>query len=120
MLSLMLALIMAEPAIPTSGPSGITNLDWARRPSPEDHARYYPVGGRENGEVTLLCTVLANGKLTSCAVVSESPRGEGFGDAAVKLAVLFKLKRPGPMVDIPEGTTVRVPIHFTASPPATP
>jgi hypothetical protein len=38
---------------------------------------------RENGRVILQCTALADGTLKECVVLSETPAGKGFGDAAL-------------------------------------
>lgn len=55
---------------------------WARLPSPvfPDAALN---AGVVAGEATLACTSNADGTLTSCTVVSESPLGFGFGPAAL-------------------------------------
>ncbi|HEX4180706.1 MAG TPA: energy transducer TonB [Caulobacteraceae bacterium] len=37
----------------------------------------------EAGSAKLLCTVLADGTLHDCTVVSEDPPGKGFGEAAL-------------------------------------
>jgi len=44
------------------------------------------------GTTTLRCQVMANGRLSGCEAVGESPAGFGFGEAATScLARLFKL-----------------------------
>jgi protein TonB len=64
----------------------ITTPDWIRRPS--DLAAYYPARaldrGRE-GVVVLDCLVGVDGRL-GCAVLSETPSGWGFGEAALAIA----------------------------------
>lgn len=40
----------------------------------------------EAGSATVQCVALASGKLTDCEVVQESPRGFGFGQAALRMA----------------------------------
>jgi protein TonB len=64
------------------------------------------------GRATITCTVNARGTLEGCSVVSEEPGDVGFGDAAMKLSKLFKMRpmsRDGQPVD---GGTVRIPIVF--------
>ncbi len=69
-----------------SEPVVITDPVWVQRPrNPE---RFYP---REAfmrgiaGEVVLDCEIDTQGRL-SCAVVSETPEGQGFGEAALRIA----------------------------------
>ena len=97
-------------------PSVITNPDWLRRPSGDDINRYYPDRASRmevEGRATLSCTVNARGTLDGCSVVSEEPADMGFGDAAMKMSKLFKMRpqtKDGQPVD---GGTVRIPIRFS-------
>lgn len=103
----------APPAPPA--PSVITNPDWVRRPSGADLARFYPSRAASDGtegSSTIECTVQANGRLTDCSVVSESPAGAGFGRAHVQLASRFQMRpqtRDGAPVG---GARVRIPIAW--------
>jgi protein TonB len=68
------------------GPVEITAPHWQRRPS--DLTRFYPgraLGRNIEGEVVLNCLVRISG-LLDCDVVSESPAGWGFGEAAQRIA----------------------------------
>jgi protein TonB len=73
------------PAAP-SEPVVITSPTWIERPrNPE---RYYPRDAFMRGiagEVELDCDVDVAGRL-SCVVASETPEGQGFGDAALRIA----------------------------------
>ncbi len=63
----------------------------------DDMARYYPDRAawlERTGNVLLQCLVTAKGAVSTCSVLSEDPSEYGFGDAALKLSKLFKLK-PG-------------------------
>jgi protein TonB len=93
----------------------ITNPDWSARPSGEDMARYYPEQAQRleaAGNVVLNCIVTAKGTVAGCTVLSEDPMGYGFGEAALKLSRLFKMKPR--MVDgqAVEGAMVKIPIAF--------
>ena len=108
--------VIAPPAPPAPPrPSIITNPDWLRKPGGEDVARYYPDRAQRlerSGRATITCQVRANGTVTNCRIVSEDPPDMGFGDAAVRLSRLFKMRpqtRDGSPV---EGASVTIPIAF--------
>jgi hypothetical protein len=44
------------------------------------------------GRVKVHCTAQAEGKLTACAVVSETPAGMGFGDATLSATRIWKIR----------------------------
>lgn len=96
-------------------PSVITNPDWAALPSPDDMSSYYPEHAAQNqisGRAVIDCTVKTDGRLADCSVISETPPGEEFGAAALRMAPLFQMKprtRDGRPVS---GGQVRIPIVF--------
>ncbi len=76
-------------------------------------AEYYPSHAARNdisGKATISCEVTSGGLLTACKVVEESPPGEHFGEAALKLAPKFRMIPP----DDPNAApgTVTVPMVF--------
>lgn len=76
---------------PVIGPPEITNPRWVRQP--RDLARYYParaLARGETGQVVLNCRVDVAGAL-HCAVVSETPEGWGFGEAALRIAQDYRM-----------------------------
>ncbi len=57
--------------------------------------RYFPDRAQRlnvNGKASLSCTVTEQGKLTDCSITNEDPPDQGFGDATLKVAKIFKLK----------------------------
>lgn len=118
--------VMEDAAPPESAPvrswarpySIISSPDWTRRPSAEDMVRYYPERAwrqRVAGKTVIRCTVTAMGTLSDCRIVSETPEGEDFGSASLKVARFFKIK---PMTDDcgnATGATVRIPLVWRPS-----
>ena len=101
------------PAAP-SEPVVITSPTWVERPrNPE---RFYP---REAfmrgvaGEVVLDCDVDIAGRL-SCVVASETPTGQGFGDAALRIADAHVM-RPAMQGGAPVRARYRMVVPFLPS-----
>lgn len=107
----------ADPAAPT--PSVITRPDWAEKPSGEDMERFYPEKAKtENrgGRATLICMVTAQGTLVRCSVSDETPKGYGFGRAALSLSEMFRMK-PKTVDGRPvSGGAITIPIVFSVPP----
>ena len=63
-------------------PAEITRVTWSQHPTP-----MYPAvaaaNGVTEGTVTLSCLVEADGRASDCTVLTESPEGAGFGEAAL-------------------------------------
>jgi protein TonB len=73
------------------GPAMITNPRWLRQPS--NLAQYYPpraLARDITGSVLLDCLVDTNGAL-NCNVMSETPTGWGFGEAARRIARDYRM-----------------------------
>ncbi len=101
----------------------VVDPSWVTKPTGEQIAQYYPAqadSARIGGRVVIECHVQTSGSATDCTVISEDPPGLGFGEAAVKLAALFKM-RPKTVDGVPvSGAGVTVPIEFDPSPLADP
>lgn len=92
--------------------------DWDRKPSGDQVARYYPDEAIDNsvsGRAAIKCQVTLYGRLTNCSLVSESPAGMGFGEAALRMAPKEFRMKPGTVDGKPiDGVWVQIPLAFTA------
>lgn len=97
----------------------ITRPDWAAKPTGDDMERFYPAKARaENvsGRATITCEVAVDGALVGCRAKNESPAGYGFGDAAVSLGGIFRMKPKTINGEPVGGGTITIPIVFQAPP----
>ncbi len=111
-LACMAALILVGSAL---AQDVITSPDWIKQPRREDFASVWPYQAARagiGGKAVISCAVDIDGLLHDCKVMSETPEGSGFGNAAVLLATKFKM-RPKKINGKPvEGGQVRIPIVF--------
>jgi protein TonB len=95
----------------------IHHADWEKMPNGRALRAVYPKAARKSridGRVTMLCGVLATGRLTKCSTVEETPSGWGFGDAALGLASAFRMKPVTPSGQSVAGGTITIPMVFKA------
>lgn len=85
-----------------SEPSGAANLTgtpvvldppWSRVPTQAELNAAWPeaAASAPSGQAALRCVLAKTGLLRYCDVISEEPRGKGFGHAAETLSKLFKV-----------------------------
>ena len=110
---MLLAMLLQGAPAPRA--SVITSPDWERRPTAAELSRFFPGAAmvtEKSGRATVRCTVTVEGTLSACSVMEEYPVDYGFGDAALRMAPLFKMRpmtRDGQPVG---GGTVQIPISF--------
>ncbi|MBC6981439.1 hypothetical protein [Caulobacter sp. 17J80-11] len=100
--------------VPTSGPQ----LVWARAPSETDIEISYPIEAAVRsmeGRVVYLCRISRTLTLEACQVESESPPGEGFGEAGLGLTQRYQLAS-----GLAPGEVIRLPIRFILDSPPEP
>jgi TonB family protein len=97
----------------------ITDPQWIEQPSADDLTAAYPdraFKDRPTGAVSVECKVSADGLLGDCKVLSESPKGQGFGSSAQYAAVYFRMPAATPDGKLTAGAIVRLSLRF--APPA--
>lgn len=67
------------------------------------------------GMAVIDCIATVAGKLRDCTVKSENPADFGFGEAALKMAPLFKV-RPAVVDGKPSDAPVSIPLTFKLPP----
>lgn len=113
----------AGPTRPIAPVAGRTGMAWVRKPSAEDVARVYPSEAQSknlSGAADIHCKFTADGRLTNCVVLGETPVGAGFGRAALALAPNFQARALAGKGFSIEGGTVNIPIRFSLNENPTP
>ena len=121
------AALGATPAADTSSPVVVHPVPKGKGPPPDatvnvpmddttvgDFASVWPKAAYEariHGDVTLNCEVDRHGLAERCEVVSETPPGKGFGEAALQLRPTFKLT-PAHDASGPIDSWMRIAIEF--------
>ena len=84
-----------------------------KRSPAEQMSRDYPERARRlgvEGSALLSCTMTPDRGLKACSLLSEQPPGYGFGEAALRMAPLVKIRDAADKASA--GRIVRVPIRF--------
>lgn len=96
--------------------------NWKRAPSQQDFLGVFPKAAMDagvDGKVRLTCRVTSTGLLTGCRVLSETPPGLGFGQAALAIApqvLMTPAIKDGKPVEF---EAITIPINFEAPSPST-
>jgi protein TonB len=86
-------------------------------PSPADLAENYPRKAKEahvTGRAVILCSADQRGDTRACALVDETPKGYGFGDAAMRMGSMFKVAPQPPNQCQYAPMVVIIPIEWKA------
>lgn len=86
---------------------------WVSNITPADVSANYPraaFAAGIGGVVLVQCRVTQDGAFTDCAVVEETPPGHGFGEAALRMVPIMKLRTDGPAFR--PGAVMRFPVTF--------
>lgn len=117
-----LAIVLAAPCIAQVD----ANPAWAPRPqesAPPDPSileRYYPQRARDqgvSGRVVIDCAITPQGALSGCRVISESPRGMGFGEASVRAATRLRVRTHGRSGNGAPGARIQIPLDWRLDEP---
>jgi TonB family protein len=93
--------------------------DWLVKPTADNIARVYPYAAmqaRITGKVILHCMVDVDGYLGDCLVKSETPPGQGFGNAALEITGYMRMQ-PATNYGVPTRGEVNLPITFSLPDP---
>ena len=88
--------------------------DWLEKPTGDDMEWAYPAYAQRHGiegKAVIKCQVGPDGRLGNCQVISEIPKGEDFGVAAVALSQKFRMLPP-PADYAAKTPEVTIPIVF--------
>ncbi|WP_439472706.1 TonB family protein [Brevundimonas sp.] len=94
---------------------------WVRTLTPAERDAHYPRDAahrRLSGQVVLNCVVYASTRIERCRVRSESPGGQGFGQAALQAVRL--MRRQPPTVNGRVKSSHREDLLIIFAPPAAP
>jgi protein TonB len=112
------ALALAAALTATGAPAQTVPANWLERPTPAAIQAFYPPAAlkqRVHGRVVLTCAISVDGWAQACQVISETPPGYGFGDAAIKVVRVARLS-PMTIDGVPVGGgVVQIPINFAIS-----
>lgn len=118
LLATLALLAVASPLGAQQAPK-VTAPDWLESPTLAQLKAVYPHDALKRGKTgsaVIECVVTVEGVTRACVVISETPPGFGFGQAAVSLAPQFRFK-PETIDGKPVESIIRVPIKWPELPP---
>ena len=95
---------------------------WQGAPTAEDLRRVYPpraLAAHLGGTAVLDCEIGVDGYLKACLVISETPRGQGFGQAALAVAGKYRMEPKMAGGRPTAGGRTRLPVVFSTPGQAT-
>jgi hypothetical protein len=105
----------------TAAAKATAGSSWVIFPSEDVIYRYYPKYQSDHGiagMVEISCRVRGRRDLERCAIRSESPKSNGFGEAAVRMAEAEFHLLQEPTGTVEPGATVSIRIDFTPRAPS--
>lgn len=110
-----LAATLAACVVGGTAEAAETAADWLKKPTPEQLFAVWPTEAMKkgiDGRAVIACQVSVQGALYDCRVEEETPKGMGFGTAAIVLTPQFLMK-PATRDGVPVVSSVRMPINFS-------
>jgi TonB family protein len=104
--------VSANPQVPSGSDTAAQVIE---RPSEEQFAAAFPdqAGPSDyQGRAVIRCAISASAEPGGCSVVSETPAGAGFGEAALSLIHKFKFRPKMVSGEAVDGGVVTVPVQF--------
>ena len=65
-----------------------------------------------DGAAVMECVIGQDGRLDDCRIISETPEGQGFGEATLGLAYRFQMRTVNRRGQSTIGSRVRIPIQW--------
>jgi protein TonB len=119
--ALAVALALLAGTAQAQGELRAPDTPYLRRPSAADLLRFYPpaaLARHVSGRASLACQVAPSGRLDGCSLVAEDPPGFGFGEAALRMAPLWRLRPLGGSDRPGDAARIVVPVRFAPPPEA--
>ena len=115
---IVITIRFVEPPPKPAAVEAVANHPWWTCPDPSVPGQsYYPKRARDlgkTGTAEIQCRIAATGKPETCVWIAESQPNLGFGDAAEKMACVFKMK-PATTDGVPTASLFRTTIKFNLS-----